>query len=258
MKVSVVIPAYNEEKLLPLCLESLKRQTVRPDEVIVVDNNSVDKTAEIAKSYGATVIREKKQGMSFARNAGFDAAKYGIIARCDADSILRPEWIERIKNNFERKKIVALSGPGLFYDLGKNKTLKKIPKLVHTAVFFKSSRVILGHNILFGSNYALTKDVWLKAKNEVCIDDANVHEDMDMAVHLSKYGKICYDRKLVVEISARRVRQLKSYVDYPLRWYKTLKHGKKVKRVARKAKRAARKVSRAVKKAKKAAVKIAK
>jgi glycosyltransferase involved in cell wall biosynthesis len=238
MKVSVVIPAYNEEKLLPLCLESLKRQTVLPDEVIVVDNNCIDRSVEIAKSYGVTVIREKKQGMSYARNAGFNAAQCDVIARCDADSILRPDWIERIKSNFEKKKIVSLSGPGLFYDLGTNKTLKKIPKLMHTMVFFKSSRVILGHNIMFGSNYALTKDAWMKVKDEVCIDDANVHEDMDMAVHLSKYGKIAYDRKLVVDVSSRRVRQLKSYVDYPTRWYKTLKHAKKIKRVARKIKKA--------------------
>jgi glycosyltransferase involved in cell wall biosynthesis len=244
MKVSVVIPAYNEEKLLPLCLESLKNQTVKPDEVIVVDNNCVDKTVEIAKKYGATVIREKRQGMSYARNAGFNAVKYDIIARCDADSILRPDWIERIKMNFKKRKIVALSGPGYFYDIGKNKTLNQIPKLVHTAVFFKSSRVLLGHHIMFGSNCVLTREAWQKVKDEVCVDDKAVHEDMDMAVHLSKYGKIGYDRKLVVDISARRVKQLKSYYDYPLRWYKTIQHAKDLKKAERKARIVARKVKK--------------
>ncbi len=250
MKVSVVIPTYNEEKLLPLCLESLMKQTVKPDEIIVVDNNCVDRSVEIAKRYGVTIIREKKQGMSHARNAGFNAAKYDIIAKCDADSVLRPEWIERIRNDFQKRKIVALSGPGYFYDLNKNKTLNKLPKLVHTAIFFKSSRVILGHNILFGSNYCVLREAWQKVKDEVCVDDKAVHEDMDMAVHLSRYGKIGYDRKLVVDVSSRRVRMLNSYYDYPLRWYKTIQHAKDLKKSDRKIKRAARKVKKSAAKKK--------
>ena len=57
--VSVVIPAYNEEKYLPACLEALSRQTFRDFEVVVVDNNSTDRTAEIARSLGARVVHEE-------------------------------------------------------------------------------------------------------------------------------------------------------------------------------------------------------
>lgn len=56
---SVVIPAFNEEKFLPNCLKSLKEQDFKDFEIIVVNNNSIDKTAKIAKEFGARVIFEK-------------------------------------------------------------------------------------------------------------------------------------------------------------------------------------------------------
>ena len=64
MKVSVVIPSYNEEKYIGRCLEGIALQIEKPDEVIVVDNNCTDKTVEIAEKFGATIIKEKKQGMT--------------------------------------------------------------------------------------------------------------------------------------------------------------------------------------------------
>ena len=64
--ISVVIPAFNEEKYLPACLEALKKQTFKNYELIVVDNNSTDKTAQIAKKFGARVVKEKKQGRNMA------------------------------------------------------------------------------------------------------------------------------------------------------------------------------------------------
>jgi glycosyltransferase involved in cell wall biosynthesis len=230
MKVSVVIPAYNEEKILYLCLVSLKKQTVDPFEIIVVDNNSRDATMEVAKKYGAKVIRERRQGISYARSAGFDAAEGEIIARCDADSILPFDWIQRIGENFEKRDIIAVTGPCFFYNLGRTRAVQRIPKLMHTAIYFKSSKAALKCETLFGSNMALTKEGWRKVRREVCLDDKNMHEDMDLAAHLAKYGKIYYDPKLVADISSRRVRSLKAYYDYPKRWYKSIKHAKKLMR----------------------------
>ena len=75
MKVSVVIPAYNEEKYIVDCLKALSNQTIAPDEVIVVDNNSTDKTASLARQAGAKVITVLEPGITPARTAGFNAAK---------------------------------------------------------------------------------------------------------------------------------------------------------------------------------------
>ena len=117
MKVSVVIPAYNEEKFIRKALKSVTNQLVDADEIIVINNNSSDKTVEITRSFSVRIIDEKKQGMISARNTGFDNAKYDIIARIDADVQVPPDWIQRIKRNFEKKKIDALTGPLLLSDL---------------------------------------------------------------------------------------------------------------------------------------------
>jgi len=235
-KVTVVIPAFNEEKFLGACLKSLLSQEIKPDEIIVVDNNSVDHTAEIAKEFGAKVVKEKKQGICYARNAGFDAAKGDIIARCDADSILFPDWIKRIHEDFENSGIIGVTGPCYFYDFVGKRGYKKMPKILHTALFFKSSKLVLRHEILFGSNMALLRGAWLKIRDEVCSNEKKFHEDMDLASHLAKYGTIQYDPQLIATISARRVKSVKAYVDYPLRWIKSVRHGRKIRKLRKKKK----------------------
>ncbi|HEX7964030.1 MAG TPA: glycosyltransferase family A protein, partial [Candidatus Saccharimonadales bacterium] len=92
--VSIVIPAYNEERHLAACLEAIRAQSEPPLEVVVVDNNSTDRTAEIARRYPfVRVVHEERQGIVFARGAGFDAARGDIIARIDADIVLPAGWI---------------------------------------------------------------------------------------------------------------------------------------------------------------------
>jgi glycosyltransferase involved in cell wall biosynthesis len=75
VKISVIIPAFNEEKFLGNCLFSLKEQNFKDFGIIVVDNNSTDKTAEIAKKFGAILVSEKNQGVAFARNRGVQRNK---------------------------------------------------------------------------------------------------------------------------------------------------------------------------------------
>lgn len=81
-KVSVVLPAYNEEEGLPITLRDMPDCV---DEVIVVDNNSRDRTAEVARSFGAVVVTETTQGYGAAYKAGFKAASGDIIVTMDAD-----------------------------------------------------------------------------------------------------------------------------------------------------------------------------
>ena len=111
-EISVVIPAYNEAKYLPKCLESIIKQTFNNYEIIVVDNNSTDNTAWIARSFGARVVKEKIQGMIPARERGFREAKAEIIARTDADTVVTKDWLEKIFRTFQTNpEVIALSGP---------------------------------------------------------------------------------------------------------------------------------------------------
>lgn len=213
MKVSVVIPAYNEERRIGHCLKTVFSQTVPPFEVIVVDNNSTDDTVKIARDAGATVIVESKQGVTFARNTGFNRAKGDIIARTDADTIVPDDWIERINKHFESDpKLYAVSGPAVF-------GISVFSPLLRLLVFEANKR-IFGHYGLFGPNLAIKKTAWEQIKDDVCLDDDKVHEDTDLSIHIGQIGKIGYDKHLKVRTSARRLRQSPSslLVEYLIKW----------------------------------------
>ncbi len=230
MKVSVVIPAYNESGFIENCLSSLAEQTVKPLEILVIDNNSKDDTRAISESLGATVISESKQGIAPTRNAGFNAAKGDIIARCDADTIVPPDWVEQIIADFEADpSIIGITGPCFFYDWDALNKIKGVGQRLHTGLYFKTSKIFMGHEVLFGSNMAMRKSAWELISSEVCVDDSGMHEDMDLASHLSRHGVIKYDPLLVSSMSARRLKSPAAYTDYPLRWMKSVLHGKRMK-----------------------------
>jgi glycosyltransferase involved in cell wall biosynthesis len=222
MKISVVIPAFNEEKRIAHCLKSIFNQTNAPFEVIVVDNDSTDKTAKIAREMGATVISEKRKGITAARNAGFNIALGDVIARTDADTIVPSNWLDSINSHFEKdKNLFALSGPAIF-------GVRVFSPLLRFIVFEANKR-IFGHPCLYGPNLALRKSAWESVKNEVCFDDDRVHEDIDLAIHIGKKGKIIYDPSLKVRTSARRLRHSPSslLVAYLVKWADTVATHKK-------------------------------
>lgn len=116
--VSVVIPAYNEEKFIEGSLKSLQRQNFDlPYEIIVVDNNSTDNTAQLARDLGAVVVAEKTRGVCAARQAGTVVAQGEIIVSTDADTFFAPDWLDKIYVEFERNpKLVGLVGSCKFVD----------------------------------------------------------------------------------------------------------------------------------------------
>jgi glycosyltransferase involved in cell wall biosynthesis len=91
--ISAIIPAYNREAYLAEAIESALRQTRLPDEIVVIDDGSTDRTAEIARSFGGKVrcVSQQNQGIGGARNAGLDAARGDWIAFLDSDDL----WLEQ-------------------------------------------------------------------------------------------------------------------------------------------------------------------
>ena len=108
MKISVVIPTYNEEKRLPECLGALAKGREKPYEVIVADGGSTDRTRKIAKRFGAKVLHNPKGHAAGGRNVGILAAKGDIIAFLDADCIPDTGWLAQIKYAFEHEDIDGL------------------------------------------------------------------------------------------------------------------------------------------------------
>jgi len=120
MKLSVIVPAWNEEKLLPGCLESIS-QALRANfasdwacEVIVVDNNSTDRTAALARDAGAAVVFEPINQISRARNAGGALATGDWLLFIDADSYLHPATLAELLRHIRRGRC---AGGGCLIDL---------------------------------------------------------------------------------------------------------------------------------------------
>lgn len=99
MKLSIVIPAFNEEKCLPKTLEKINEARAAANcdsEIIVVDNDSADKTGEIAKCLGATIIFEKEHNIGRVRNRGAKAISGETLVFIDADTLVPKELLQKI------------------------------------------------------------------------------------------------------------------------------------------------------------------
>ena len=118
MKISVVIPAYNAASFLPRCLQSVFAQTLKPDEVIVVDDGSADNSAALAEELGATVIRRSNGGPAAARNAGIKSASNEWIALLDADDLWAPDKLERQTRCIRPATVLVYTGIRMFDDNG--------------------------------------------------------------------------------------------------------------------------------------------
>ena len=116
VRLSVVVPAYNEAAFLPATLASLARQDYPGGyEVIVVDNASTDDTAAVAARYGARVVREPSPGVCAARQAGTDAARGAVVVSTDADTVHPPDWLRRLDARLT-DGVVAVAGPCRYAD----------------------------------------------------------------------------------------------------------------------------------------------
>lgn len=203
LNVSIVIPAYNEQAHLRLCLESIARQTVTPFEVIVVDNNSTDATAAIAQSFPfVRLVTEKRQGVMFARDCGFDAAHGEIIGRLDADSIVAPNWVEIIQQVFQNESVHAATGTVRYREVCFSSVFDAIDFRIRS--FMARRCAPLGEQSMQGVNLAIRKSVWDAVKPHVC-HERHHHEDLDLSAHLAiaKY-KTIFEPRMVVGGTARQ------------------------------------------------------
>lgn len=100
--VTVVVPAFNAAAFLGVTLAALQSQTVTPEQIIVVDDGSVDGTAAVAKQMGVRLIQQDHQGPGAARNRGIEVADTEFVAFCDADDWYVPDKLERALETLEK------------------------------------------------------------------------------------------------------------------------------------------------------------
>ena len=184
LAVSIVIPAYNEVDQIGRCLEAIADQTSKPDQVIVVDNNSNDGTAAIATRFPfVTVVCEKRQGVVHARNTGFDMACGDIIGRVDADTIVAPDWVATTRRIFANSNVGAVSGSVGYHHAPYAKFFSKIDSgLRHYLAWSLGSEVALQ-----GANMAVRASAWRASRGRMC-NRGGLHEDFDLSIHLREAG----------------------------------------------------------------------
>lgn len=206
MKISVIVPAYNEEAVIGRCLEAVLGQVSPADEILVVDNNSADRTAEVAERYrgdGVRVVRETRQGLIPARNRGFDEAVGDVLGRIDADTLVEPDWVPRLREVFADPAVSAATGPSWFYDA----PLPRMGLAGQRFMCHRVNRLLSGHPMLWGSNMALTRECWAELRDHACTRP-DVFEDLDLAIHLHRLGRrVRYEDRLRAPVSARRLRE---------------------------------------------------
>ena len=201
--ISVVIPAFNEEKFLPQCLESLRNQDYEGEyEIIVADNGSTDNTASIARNFGARVVScPERKGVFYARQVGADAARGDIIAQADADTIYPRHWLKRIADQFaSHPEAVAIAGRYIYRD---PPSWAKVEYVLRHYISRLTIALFGRPLVISGATFAFRRRAFLNGNGYKGISYSP--DQYGISGRLSKMGKILYDPDLCVLTSSRAV-----------------------------------------------------
>jgi len=197
--VSVVVPVLNEEKWLESTLQSIKSQSFKNYEIIVVDNGSIDNSPEIAKKYTNKVFFEERRGPLFAMHKGFTMAKGKIITVCDADTIYPENWLMKMVDKLKSDKIVAVYGPMAFREDGRIRQLL----VIWGYSIFNALSNIFGVSLCGAANFGMKR----KAYNQVggyMLESKVASQDFILAKKLKKIGKVKFIPSMICYTSNRR------------------------------------------------------
>ncbi len=215
---SIVIPAYNEEKMIASCIQHAQKQVCDFEyEIIVVDNNSTDNTSRIAQDFGVRVIEEQTQGVGAARQMGTKEAQGIYITHIDADTHVPQDYLSDVYKRFQKNpQLSCLGGQMYYYDAPVWKNFLRF--FVHWGLWFFARVVSFGRVGPMGNNMTFKKDIYNKTTG---FDrDLKYGEDMNLCRKLSVYGNIKLDMSLHVYVSVRRFRLNKQLFIYGLNFFK--------------------------------------
>ncbi len=182
--ISIIIPAFNEEKNIARCLDGLRKQAgVREDcEIIVVDDGSTDTTREIAQGQGARVLAQSNQGAAAARNFGARNARGEIILFTDADCVPDSNWVAAMIEPFKESEVVGVGG------MKKTRQTEFIPRFIQLEFDYRYDQVRAHRYIDFidSGTAAYRREVFLKNNGfDTRLADA---EDVELSFRLSQQG----------------------------------------------------------------------
>lgn len=201
--ISVIVPAKNEEALLPQCLNALQHQdTDVPYEIIIVDSNSKDNTAKIAKKARVRYINESKKGKIHGFIRGCAEAKGSILCFTEADCVVPATWIQTIAGYFaEHPSVAAISGGYTFH---KAATHENIMVRISLGITHFLSLIFYRNATFRCSNSAIRKSVY----DQIGGFNENFYElyDTDLGKRAGRIGAVHHVEAMEIKNSDRRVR----------------------------------------------------
>jgi glycosyltransferase involved in cell wall biosynthesis len=220
MQISVIIPAHNEEKYIGPCIESALEHAPADflQEIVVVDNASTDRTAEVAARYPKVrVLHEAEKGVTHARQRGLSTVRSDLIAFVDADTRLPAHWFPSVHREFSTQpELVSLSGPYVYYDLSEkdNVWVKRYWRYLAHSSYKISRAMVVGGNFV-ARRGALEKIGGFDTSIVFYGDDTNI------ARRLKEEGTVKFCPDFFVYSSGRRLQEeglLKTSFTYGLNY----------------------------------------
>lgn len=200
MDVSVVVPARNEERLIPGALASLRAQVHPPREIILVDNGCTDRTPDLARAFGARVVREERPGYYCAARRGALDARGDILAFCDADTLYPPRWLARAVRAFrDDARLQAVYGP-----FRSSEATSSLSGVVVRAIM--SASRALGVEYTCGCNFLMRRDGYHRTGGYPD-EPGRFAADIDLGNALRRFGRVAYLPGLMVRTSFRSFRR---------------------------------------------------
>jgi peptidoglycan-N-acetylglucosamine deacetylase len=191
-KVSIIIPAYNEEKSIERTIESIIKSDYPKSkfEIIIVDNNSRDKTVQIIKKMqekynGLKFYHEKKQGKGSALNLGIKKARGDIIFSMDADTFVDTQSVKEMTRYFKNPEVMSVT-PSMLIHKPKG-ILQRIQQAEYLFGLFirKAFTSVNAIHVTPGAFSAYRKSFFEK---HGMYDEDNITEDLEMSLRIQYYG----------------------------------------------------------------------
>lgn len=202
VRISIIIPSYNEEKYIGPTLRSIRRQGYKDVEVILADSRSTDGTVAAArKAYkGVKVFSYGGKGVARACNRAAAKAKGSIILFIDADTSISPGLLRAYDRAFGDGRVVAATGP--IMPLEKSGLGMRIGFMIISVHLIKLF-MLLGRSSMISSNLAVSARAFRKAKG---FDEKLItYYDWDLSHRLAKAGRLVFVDDAVAYTSVRRV-----------------------------------------------------
>lgn len=195
--ISVVVPAYNEEKTISKCLEVISAQEC---ELIVVVGGT-DNTAKVAKKYGKVVLDKKCSGAGPARNIGAKLAKGDVILFTDGDTLVPLNWVEKYNKVFSDENVVAVGG--IVKPL-EGSLIDRIVYKINQDWFYRLTALV-GFYQLSGNNCGYRRKGFLSVGG--FDEELTMLEDTELPLRMKALGRIISIGSIFVETSPRRMNE---------------------------------------------------